>query len=241
VKKEEQSAKTSQENTGDKGDEFGQTNQDLVVSRPSGDKHCGWMIKTILLIFDPANTWDKIEAAHRRIVTIFFLFLLPLIGVSAAAGGFSLIKWGREQGPMDQMKAVPQNLVIRYEATQIILSLLMVFGGALALKQIGEGFHRRHKYSECFTTLAYSMGPLFLFRMLEGLPVLNTWVCWGIGITFSAASLYRGLPRIMKPDPSNALGLYLLSSLLLIMITGIAQYLAILVLDEKVLAKGLPF
>jgi hypothetical protein len=68
------------------------------------------------------------------------------------------------------------------------------------------------------------------------LPHLNTWVCWGIGITLSVAVLYRGIPRIMKPDPSNALGLYLLCSLLLIAVSGLAHFLANLVLQERILA-----
>ena len=40
----------------------------------------------------------------------------------------------------------------------------------------------------------------------------------------------------MKPDPSNALGLYILSSLLLILISGLAEFLSLLVLQEKIWA-----
>src|SRR2546426_7078 len=76
----------------------------------------------------------------------------------------------------------------------------------------------------------------FLFRMFDALPSLNTWVCWGVGIALSVAALYRGIPRVMKPDPSNALGLYLLCSLLLTAISGVTHFLANLILQQKLLA-----
>jgi hypothetical protein len=40
----------------------------------------------------------------------------------------------------------------------------------------------------------------------------------------------------MKPDPSNALGLFMLCSLLLLVATGLAHFVAQLVLEERFLA-----
>ena len=79
-----------------------------------------------------------------------------------------------------------------------------------------------------------------IVRILDGWPAINTWICWGIGIFISVTVLYRGLPRIMKPDLSSALGLCLLASVLLIVLTGLAHFLAVLVLDEKLLTSGWP-
>jgi len=201
------------------------------------------MINAILLIFDPANTWERIEKSQRSIWTVFFLYLLPLLLLTSALEGYGLVRFGKERDSiMEKVMPVPvsQELAIRYEVAQLVLSLLVVFGGAWILKKGGEGFHRRHTYTETFTLLAYSLSPLFLLRILDGWPAINTWICWGIGIFISVTVLYRGLPRIMKPDPSSALGLCLLASVLLIVLTGLAHFLAVLVLDEKLLTSGWP-
>ena len=193
-----------------------------------------------MLIVDPAGTWEKIESGPKNVAHAFFLFLLPLMLLSGAAETWGLIRFGLERSTLGDLPArhikIRPELAFRYQAAQLTFGFLIVFGGALLYRKIGEGFHRRHSYAETFTTLAYSISPLFLLRTLDGLPALNTWVCWAIGITLSIAALYRGIPRIMKPDPSNALGLYLLCSMLLVAISGLAHFFANLVLQEKILA-----
>jgi hypothetical protein len=200
------------------------------------------MIRALMLIVDPAGTWEKIESDPKNAARLFFLFLLPLMAISSVAEGWGLLHFGLERSsigglPMRHAKVSPE-LVSRYELVQFVFGLVLVFGGAMLYRKIGESFHRRHSYGETFVTLAYSISPVFLLRMFDGLPHLNTWVCWGIGIALSVAALYRGIPRIMKPDPSNALGLYLLCSLLLVVTSGLAHFFANLVLHEKLLAGG---
>jgi hypothetical protein len=199
------------------------------------------MINAILLIFDPSNTWERIEKSQRSVWALFFLFVLPVLLLASVLEGWALVRFGEERtGIVDRVVSISPDLAIRYETVQFSLSLLIIFGGAWLLKKTGEGFHRRHSYKEAFTTVAYSLSPLFLLRILDGWPVINTWVCWGIGIFLSVAALYRGVPRIIKPDPSSALGIYLFGSLMLILITGLAHFLAVLVLDEKILTAAWP-
>src|SRR5258708_15256641 len=134
------------------------------------------MIKSLLLIFDAANTWEKIAAAPQSVLKVITLSLMPLLLLSAAVEGAALIKFGREQGPLDTMKPVSQGLVLRYEIAQLGLSLLVVVAGAGVFQKDGQCFHRRHTYSLSFTTLAYSLRPLFLLRVLAGIPALLTFV-----------------------------------------------------------------
>jgi len=211
-----------------------------VVNACTAGYKLGGMIKALMLIFDPAGTWEKIESAPKDGVRIFFLFLLPVMLISGAVEGWELLHFGLDRTrlnsdlPARHVKVSPE-LALRYEAAQLAFGLVIVLGGALLFRKIGEGFHRRHSYTETFATLAYSASPIFLSRILGVLPAFNTWVAWGIGITLAVAALYRGIPRVMKPDPSNALGLYILSSLLLISTTGLTQFLANLILQEKIL------
>lgn len=198
------------------------------------------MIRALMLIFDPAATWEKIESGPKNAAQAFFLFLLPIMLLSTVVEGWELLHFGTDRASIGDLPVrhvrVSQELVLRYEAAQFIFGLIIVFGGAALFRKIGEGFHRRHSYGETFVTLAYSVSPLLVVRMLNGLPHVNTWVWWGIGVSLSVAALYRGIPRIMKPDPSNAMGLYLLCSLILFVTSGLAHFFANLVLQEKLLS-----
>jgi len=79
---------------------------------------------------------------------------------------------------------------------------------------------------------------LFLVRVLDGVPAINTWICYALGILLAVSALYRGIPYVMKPDPSNALGLYVMASFALIITTGLAHFLAVQVLEQKAFAHG---
>ena len=193
------------------------------------------MIRALLLVFTPARTWGKIELEKHSVARVFFRFLLPVLLVSAAGEAWGLIKFGQEQGPFDRIRTIAPALALRFEATQSAATLLILFVGAALFRVIGASFHRKHTYTECFATLAYSLGPLLLVRTLGGLPALNSWVCWGIGVFLAVAALYRGISRLMKPDPSSAIGLYLFCAALFIAVTGLANFFTGLVLDETIL------
>ena len=182
------------------------------------------MIKALLLIFDPMATWEGILRARRSTVFILVIYLLPLLLITSAGEGSGLVQWGKWQGEIRGLKkfSVPEAAVV--EAIQILLSLLVVFAGAGLLRSIGETFHGRHSYCQAFTTVAYSLSPLFLLRLLDAFTGVYPWVSWAIGIILSIAVLYHGVPRMMEPDPSHAFGLYLMSALLLVMVTGLVRF-----------------
>src|SRR3954468_24560116 len=198
------------------------------------------MITALLLIFDPSGTWEKIGATPRQnVARIFFSYALPLLILSVAVESLGLTKLGMWEGEMAPRLVKPtQELVIRYQAAQLAMDLLILFVGAGLFQMMAQGFHRRHSYAESFATLAYSLGPLYLARLPDALPAVNTWICYGIGVLLSIAALYRGIPRVMKPDPSNALGLYLMTSLGLIVITGLAHFVAREVLEQNIFTHG---
>jgi hypothetical protein len=198
------------------------------------------MLKALLLIFDPANTWEKIDTAKPSVARVFFTYLLPIMLLACAVEGWLLHRFGVERGRIvERVVQLPQEVIVRYEVAQFVLGLVISFLGGWLFQKTGEGFHRRHSYSECFAALGYSLGPYFLIRMLDGWPALNTWIIWAIGVLPAMSVLYRGIPRLMKPDPSNALGLYLLCSLLVVIMTGLSHFLAVLVLEEKILQSGI--
>ncbi len=192
------------------------------------------MITVLLLIFDPTDTWERIEKARRSVLSAVILYLVPLFLVCLTVEGLGLTQLGRTFGPLDRRVEVSLSMAIAYETVHAVSILAIAFGGASLLKRTAASFHSRCSYQQCFVTLAYSLGPLLLLRVVDGWPEINTWICWGIGVLLSVSLLYRGIPRVLRPDPSNALGLYLFASVLLIIATGLAHFLATLVLNEKI-------
>lgn len=191
------------------------------------------MIKALLLIFDPLTTWERIFLARRTMTSILLIYLLPLLLLVGVGEGYGLVHWGKWQGEVSHVKKFPVREAVVIETTQVLLSLLVVSVGAQLLKAIGETFHGRHTYAQAFTTVAYGLSPLFLFRLLDAFPKIYPWVGWSIGIILSIAIMYYGVPRMMEPDPPHAFGLFFMSSLLLLLVSGLVRY----VMAEYLLGK----
>jgi hypothetical protein len=191
------------------------------------------MIKALLLIFEPIATWEGILRARRSLGFILAVYLLPLLLATSAMEGYGLVHWGKYQGDVSRLKTFSPGEVVLVEAVQVLLSLGVVFFGANLLKSIGETFHGRHSYTQAFTAVAYSLGPLFLLRFLDAFKDVSPWVAWAIGISLTIAVLYHGVPRVMMPDPSHAFGLYLISALLLLLISGLVRFVTAAYLQGK--------
>lgn len=192
------------------------------------------MIKALQLIFSPGTTWDRIAAARRGVIFVFAFYLLPVLLLSSAVVGLGLMHWGKRYGVLQQVMSVTPKVMLQYEAVHLVVGMLMVCLGAQLVKWIAEGFHGQPTYAQCFGAVAYGLGPFLLVRMLDAFPSMNTWVCWGIGIVLTVATLYHGLPRMTRPDPGLALGYYLLSSVSLVLTTGLTHFLGVLVRNGEI-------
>jgi len=73
--------------------------------------------------------------------------------------------------------------------------------------------------------VAYGMGPLLLLRLADASADISPWVTWAVGIALVIGALYHGVPRVMQPDPPQAFGLYVASSVLLLLITLLARFI----------------
>ena len=211
------------------------------------------MIKALLLIFDPAATWEGIMRARRSLTFILFVYLCPFLLFVFAVEGYGLIHWGKVQGLGGRPHLFTTGEAIIIESTQFLVSMGLIFLGATLVKSIGETFHGRHTLTQAFAAVAYGLGPLFLLRLGDSFstdPVWVPWVTFSIGILLCTGVLYHGVPRMMEPDPSHAFGLFLMSSLLLLLITGLFRFVTSWYLRGKfttleasviALARRLPF
>lgn len=174
------------------------------------------MIKALLLIFRPAQTWAAIDSANRTINYVLLIHLLPLIILTSAIEGYGLMKWGRtHQGETTYVKHYELKEVIALESIQTLVYLGLAFLGAYAAKTFAETFHRRTNYRQAFAAIGYGMSPLLTLRLADLIVGLDAVVPWAVGMVLTLGVLYLGLPCLLKPDPPHAFGLYVMTCLTL--------------------------
>jgi hypothetical protein len=186
-----------------------------------------------MLIFAGSRTWERIKEDQANVARVTASFLVPLLLLGYGAEVAGLVRFGAERGAFGSVTPISTELALRYAGVHAGCLLLLLFVGAIALQKIGASFHRRHSYTECFTTLTYSLSPLILMRIPDAFPTVPTWACYGVGIFLALSHFYRGVPTILKPDPSNALGLFMVCAFLLMALTGLAHFLGTAVLHEQ--------
>lgn len=191
------------------------------------------MIKALLLIFEPVQAWERVIRAQRGLAFVLLAYLTPMVLLTAAVECYGLVHWGRLQKDVAYLKKFPLNEAVVYEVGHVLLTFGIVFLGAKIIKSLGETFHGRHSYTQAFTIVAYGLSPLFLLRLLDAFPAFGPWTTWTIGIVLCVSVLYQGVPRVMMPDPPHAFGLYLMSALLLVIITGLARFVTAWFLEGR--------
>jgi Yip1-like protein len=180
------------------------------------------MIRALLLIFGPGSTWDNIFRARRSLGFVFLTYLVPMLLLTSIVEGYGLHHWGKAR-ELGWRKSYMPGEAFLFELAQSLLFVVVVFVAAKLLKSVGETFHSRNTFAQAFATVTYGLGPLFLLHLLDGLKDLSPWLPWAVGILLSIAVLYQGVPRMMEPDPAHAFGLYLTTSLLLLLSTGLVR------------------
>ena len=191
------------------------------------------MIQALLLMFDP-KVWDRLARAQRGVKQIFSTYLLPLLVTVSVVEGAGLKHWGKWQPGVGVLRKFTTGEVLLFEVGQLLLTLAAVFVCAHLVKILGETFHDRLTYKSAFTVVSFTLGPIFLLRLLNALPMMNPWVPWAIGFALSIWFYYQGLPRVVKPDPSHAFELYMISSMVLFAITGLVCLITALCLRGQV-------
>lgn len=208
------------------------------------------MIKALLLIIKPPWAWEQIFHARRGVAFVLFAHLLPLLLLTGAANWYGMSTWGEMLRGSQRIRTFTPGQAAIFEIANLVLSLGITFLGAWLIKALGETFHGRHRFAQSFRVVAYGLSPFFLVRLAEVHPAVNTWIAWGIGIMLTIRVLYQGIPKIMEPDPPHAFGLFLMSSILLLFITGLVRFITDWYLQGHLvrlqplvdsLAKKLPF
>ena len=183
------------------------------------------MIKALFLIFEPEAAWNRIALSRRSVGFIVGLYLLPMMLIVGGVEFLGMVKWGRWQSSLDQIKHFKLSEALIYESAEMLLMAIVILAGAQFVKALGDTFHVRHTYANTLTVVIYGLSPVFMLRLLDVFPTVSLWLPWAIGILLTIKVLYHGVPRIMLPDPPDAFGLYFMSALLLLMVTALERFI----------------
>src|ERR1043166_2601372 len=183
------------------------------------------MLNALLLIFAPHRTWERIADSRRGIFYILITYLLPIMVLTSFCEGYGLLTWAKWQGEPSHIRKLSSGESVVFEAAQFLATLLVIVINASLAKSVGSTFHGRHTFIQGFTAVSYGLMPLFLCRLLNAFADVNPWLSWAIGILLSIALLYNGVPISMDPDPAHAFGLYMITSLMVFMTTGMLELL----------------
>ena len=194
------------------------------------------MFQALVLLFEGGPAWDRIVLKSQGFATVLVLHLLPMMLITAGLEGLGLAHWGKWQPDFRYYKPFSPHQAIAYEVGQSLLNLVMILICGWVVQVLGRTFHGRitYTYARSFAAAVYGLSPMFLFRLLDPFPGMSPYITWGLGIVLSIWILYDGLPRLLMPDPTHALGLYMSCSIVLLLATCFVRVVTALYLQGNV-------
>jgi hypothetical protein len=145
------------------------------------------------------------------------------------------MRWGEQRGELGHHVKISQPVALRYAVVEVSLFVACAFLGGFSVQAVAQSFNLAATFRQAFAAIAYGISPIILARLLDALPAINTWICWGLGGMLSLSALYHGVALTLKPDQTKGFGLYLVSAMIVLLSTGVAHMIAIAVLHEKIL------
>lgn len=182
------------------------------------------------MLFTPAKAWEQLAARERHWAGTFFSMLLPLLVVTGAIEGWALINLEQPHEAASVGVRIPAGRVQKYLILYAAFSLAIVFLGAYFLNAVAQSFNVRTNYSQAFLVVAYAYAPILLAHLLDAIPVISTWICWGVGLAFAFGVLYHGIGVGLKPEQTKGFGLLLFSLFYITVLSGLSHFALTMVL-----------
>jgi hypothetical protein len=197
------------------------------------------MLRVLNLLFFPEKEWQKMALTPPPFWKILFLSTLPILILSLAIEGYAVFTLG-DVGSFEQRKSFPIERILKYETFSAVASLLVLLLGSKILQSFGKGFNLETSLGTCFTLLALSYTPIFLMRIPDGLPAINTWICWSIGALLSIRTLYHGIALWLRPEQTKGFGLFLMNLVYIVVLSGLVHFVSGEVLHGRFLKGVFP-
>lgn len=198
------------------------------------------MIKALKLIFVPVKEWEKTANANHGVMWVLFTYLVPLLAICSAVEGYGLQNFGEKRSEFGEVARLSLDTIIRYEAVSVALLLVVAFVGAYLILTVSRSFQVPVTFSQAFMAVGYAIGPLALVKILDAHPIINTWLCWAIGMFLVTSMLYHSVAVCLKPEQTKGFGIYVFSTVFIGLLSGLSHFIAIMVLHGKLLKVAAP-
>ena len=192
------------------------------------------MVRALKLSIAPESCWQKAAENPPRVALVMLLSILPLMIAALAIEGYALTKYGVTFGEIGR-RSVSDNRAIKYEVFYGVASLAVIFLGAGLLKSIGASFDVKASYGACLVLIAFGYAPILFSRMLDAVPGINTWICWAVGAALSLRIFYHGVAWWLKPEQTKGFGLFIISSISVLVLSALVHFASVQVLHGRFL------
>lgn len=158
---------------------------------------------------------------------VFTAYFLPVMLIAALGEGWTLMHWRTWTAGPHGMMRFDFNQIVIFEAVQSAATCVIVGICSYLIWLLREPFYGRYNFVQAVVLVMYSLIPLFLCQFLTGVPRINLWISWGLGVYFSLRIFYHGVRYLAKTDPGSAVGLYVISSAIVVGLTGAQRFMLI--------------
>jgi hypothetical protein len=192
------------------------------------------MLRALNLSISPEAGWQKTALNPPSAFVVLLASILPLMILGLAVEGYALMKYGEAFGDLGR-HAVSAERVLKYTIFYGIASLAVIIVGAGLLRNIGSTFNLQVSYGAWLVLLGMVYTPIFLARMLDAVPAINSWICWAIGVLLALRILYHGVGGWLRPEQTKGFGLFLITFIYIVVVSGLVHFAAVQVLQGKLL------
>jgi len=192
------------------------------------------MVRALKLSITPESSWQKTAENPPRAALVILFSILPLMIAALAIEGYALTRYGVTFGELGT-RSVSESRALKYEVFYGVASLAVIFMGASLLKSVGASFDVKASYGACLVLIAFGYTPILISRMLDAAPGLNTWICWAVGAAFSLRIFYHGVPRWLKPEQTKWFGLFIISTISVLVLSALVHFASVQILHGKFL------
>lgn len=185
------------------------------------------MIRALSFFWDPAPVWERIAQERKSLFSVFIGYFLPTALLVAIGEGYALAQWRTWTDGTHGVMHFSLNQIVVFEAMCWMVTLCIVMACAYIVWLLREPFYGRYNFAQALMLVLYSFCPLFLCQVLTGVPRVSLWLPWAAAVYLSLRIFYHGVRCLAKTDPGSVVGLYLLSSLVIIGLTGAQRFMLI--------------
>ncbi len=184
------------------------------------------MLKGVFLVFEPISCWENVYHSRPGSLRILLLEVIPLLLLAMVAESYHLMKWGKWQDVIGHQRFFTLHEVAVVGVAQTLLWIIFILLAARMVQALTQTFHARGSYQQALAVVSYSLAPLFIIELFNALPFVSFWITWAVGMLLTVRALYHGLPRIMDPDPIHTFGLFLTSTMIMVVSGAMLRFVS---------------